>query len=421
MTEIASNNHDPRPEGIKPSAIKQEDDERISYWTLVWQQFRKNRLAVFGMICILVLVLVATYAPFLAHDKPFRITLGGQTHHPFFKSLLDRNYFENGVDLFFNLQIFLMPLLAFYLLIRSQILGHDFFKFGPSSLGFYMLLSLGVFFWCQFNPVQETYRDWKQESVEATSRGEQIDALWPMKAVSYRRPNLSGAHPQGPSSDHLLGTDKEGRDIFSRMLFGTRISLTIGIIAVSIYIFIGIVLGALAGFFGGKWDLIISRAIEIMLCFPTFFLILTLSALIENKNIFHVMFIIGLTRWPEVARLVRAEFLKLKNVDYVQAAIALGFPTPRVIFGHVLPNALGPVIVTAIFGIASSILIESSLSFLGLGDISAPSWGEILSQGRQEFKLWLILSPGLAIFFLVSIFNLVGEGLQDAMDPKLRR
>ena len=133
------------------------------------------------------------------------------------------------------------------------------------------------------------------------------------------------------------------------------------------------------------------------------------------------MLIIGLTRWPEVARLVRAEFLKLKNMDYVQAAIALGFSKPRIIFGHILPNALGPVIVTAVFGIASSILIESSLSFLGLGDVTAPSWGEILSQGRQEFKLWLILAPGFAIFLVVSVFNLVGEGLQDAMDPKQRR
>ena len=165
----------------------------------------------------------------------------------------------------------------------------------------------------------------------------------------------------------------------------------------------------------------ISRFIEIMLCFPTFFLILTLSALIHERSIFHVMLIIGLTRWPEVARLVRAEFLKLKNMDYVQAAIALGFSKPRIIFGHILPNALGPVIVTAVFGIASSILIESSLSFLGLGDVTAPSWGEILSQGRQEFKLWLILAPGFAIFLVVSVFNLVGEGLQDAMDPKQRR
>ena len=206
-----------------------------------------------------------------------------------------------------------------------------------------------------------------------------------------------------------------------RMIFGTRISLTIGLVAVGIYILIGVILGSCAGYFGGFVDLMISRLIEVMLCFPTFFLILTLSALIHERSIFHVMLIIGLTRWPEVARLVRAEFLKLKNMDYVQAAISLGFSKPRIIFGHILPNALGPVIVTAVFGIASSILIESSLSFLGLGDVTAPSWGEILSQGRQEFKLWLILAPGFAIFFVVSVFNLVGEGLQDAMDPKQRR
>lgn len=398
-----------------------EDDQKIQYWTLVWQQFRKNRLAVFGLTCIFGLLLTAIYAPFLALGKPFYVRMGAVAEYPFFYSLFDRNLFENGVDLFFNLQIFLFPMLLIWCLVRVYAAGHDFFQFGPKTILWFFAISLGVFFWCQWNPYKETYKDWVQVVEEARAQGMRVESYWPYRALSYRDTSLSSGHPQAPGERHLLGTDKEGRDIFARMLYGTRISLTIGIIAVSIYIFIGIVLGALAGFFGNRWDLVISRAIEIMLCFPTFFLILTLSALIEDKSIFHVMLIIGFTRWPEVARLVRAEFLKLKNMDYVQAAIALGFSRSRVIFYHVLPNALGPVIVTAIFGIASSILIESSLSFLGLGDLSAPSWGEILSQGRQEFKLWLILAPGMAIFFLVSVFNLVGEGLQDAMDPKLRR
>jgi len=133
------------------------------------------------------------------------------------------------------------------------------------------------------------------------------------------------------------------------------------------------------------------------------------------------MFIIGLTHWTGVARLVRAEFLKLRNMDYVQAAIALGLSKGRIMFGHVLPNAMAPVLVSATFGVAAAILTESSLSFLGLGDPSAPSWGEMLNIGRLEGKIWLILSPGIAIFFIVSVFNLVGEALRDALDPRLRQ
>jgi peptide/nickel transport system permease protein len=157
-----------------------------------------------------------------------------------------------------------------------------------------------------------------------------------------------------------------------------------------------------------------------MICFPTFFLILTLAALIEERSIFHVMVIIGVTSWTGVARLVRAEFLKHKNLEYTQAARALGIPTWRVLFVHILPNAIAPVLVSATFGIAAAILVESSLSFLGIGDLTVPSWGETLNAGRVEGKLWLIIAPGLAIFFVVTVFNLVGEGLRDALDPKLR-
>jgi peptide/nickel transport system permease protein len=219
---------------------------------------------------------------------------------------------------------------------------------------------------------------------------------------------------------HLLGTDTEGRDVLARMLYGTRVSLTIGVVAVGLYVAIGVLLGALAGYFGGTVDAVISRAIEVMICFPSFFLILTLAALIQERSIFHVMIIIGITSWTGVARLVRAEFLKHKELEYAQAALALGIPRRRIIFGHILPNAIAPVLVTATFGIASAILIESSLSFLGIGDVTAASWGETLNAGRIEQKLWLIAAPGFAIFFVVTVFNLVGEGLRDALDPRLR-
>jgi peptide/nickel transport system permease protein len=189
---------------------------------------------------------------------------------------------------------------------------------------------------------------------------------------------------------------------------------------VMIYVSIGIVLGALAGYFGGRVDNLISRLIEVVITFPTFFLILTLAALVPQRSIFHVMVIIGVTSWTGVARLIRAEFLRQKNLDYVQAALALGLDARRVIFRHILPNAIAPALVSATFGIASAILTESSLSFLGVGDTSVASWGETLNTGRLTQKLWLVLAPGCAIFFVVTVFNLVGEGVRDALDPKLR-
>jgi peptide/nickel transport system permease protein len=203
------------------------------------------------------------------------------------------------------------------------------------------------------------------------------------------------------------------------LVYGTRISLTIGVVAVSLYVALGILIGACAGYFGGRTDLVISRLIEVMICIPSFFLVLTIAALVQERSIFHVMGIIGITSWPSVARLVRAEFLKHRNLDYVQAAVALGYSRFRIMFRHILPNALAPVLVSATFGVASAVLTESSLAFLGVGDTSVSSWGQLLNAGRTEGKLWLVLAPGCAIFLLVSNFNLVGEGLRDALDPKL--
>lgn len=225
-----------------------------------------------------------------------------------------------------------------------------------------------------------------------------------------------------PSGKHWMGTDQQGRDIAARMVHGSRISLSVGIIAVGIYVAIGIFLGALAGYYGGWVDNLISRATEIMICFPTFFLILTLLAFI-GPSIYNIMIVIGLTSWTGIARLVRGEFLKLKSQEYVQAAIALGASDLRVIFRHLLPNAIAPVLVSATFGVASAILIESGLSFLGFGvPPQVPSWGSILSQSQEfmDIAWWLTLVPGLAIFVTITAYNTVGEGLRDAVDPRLK-
>ncbi len=224
-----------------------------------------------------------------------------------------------------------------------------------------------------------------------------------------------------PSETHLLGTDELGRDVFSRIIWGSRVSLKVGFVAVGIAIIIGIVIGALAGFYGGKIDAILMRFVDIMLAFPTFFLILAVIAILE-PSIFTIMVVIGITSWMDVARLVRAEFLTLKERDFVGAARAIGVTDARLIFRHILPNALSPVFVAATFGVAGAILIESGLSFLGLGvQPPDPSWGNILTAGKDNIEVawWLSLYPGLAILITVLSYNLVGEGLRDALDPRL--
>lgn len=221
---------------------------------------------------------------------------------------------------------------------------------------------------------------------------------------------------------HLLGTDLTGRDVMSRMIWGARISLSVGFVAVSIYVFIGMIVGAIAGYFGGMVDMIISRIIEIVICFPSFFLILTIIAFI-GPSIFNIMIVIGLTSWTGIARLVRGEFLKLRNQDYVIAGKALGLSNSKIIFKHILPNALTPVLVSATFGIASAILTEASLSFLGFGVREPfPSWGQMISIGQDDvFNFWwLSLIPGFAIFISVTTYNLVGDALREAIDPRLK-
>ncbi|HEU4709860.1 MAG TPA: ABC transporter permease [Methylophilaceae bacterium] len=223
-----------------------------------------------------------------------------------------------------------------------------------------------------------------------------------------------------PSSAHYMGTDGLGRDVWSRMLYGARISLLVGIVAVGIATLIGVVLGALAGFYRGWVDIFIMRMVDVMLSIPTFFLILAVIAFL-TPSIWNIMIVIGLTSWMGVTRLVRAEFLSLRNREFVMASQTLGARDFRLIFTHLLPNSLTPVIVSSVLGVASAVLVESGLSFLGLG-VQAPqaSWGNILTDGKEyiQFAWWLSLFPGLAILITVLGYNLLGEGLRDVFDPR---
>ena len=226
-----------------------------------------------------------------------------------------------------------------------------------------------------------------------------------------------------PTWNNLFGTDQLGRDVLSRMIWGARISLKVGFAATGLAIIIGAILGATAGYYGGWVDAVIMRFVDIMLCFPTFFLILAVIAFLE-PSIWNIMIIIGLTGWMGVTRLVRADFITLRERDFVKAAKTIGASDLRIIFMHILPNAMASILVAATLGIAGAILTESALSFLGIGvQPPTPSWGNILTSGYANIDIawWLSLYPGLAILTTVVGYNLLGEGIRDSLDPRLKK
>ncbi|MGA3116927.1 MAG: ABC transporter permease [Syntrophobacteraceae bacterium] len=334
-----------------------------TYWKMVGYHFKKRKLAVFGLWITIFLFFIAIFAPLLANDKPIVFYYQGNVYFPVF----------SGAD------------------------------------------KVGSFVW----------RDMKKKApfvYQHVTGKEEAIAIWPLVKYSPTEYNLLESLSP-PNARHWFGTDDNGRDVLSRMIYGAKISLKVGFVAVGIALIIGIWLGAMAGYFGGWTDIVISRAIEIMLTIPTFFLIIAIIA-VKGSSIYNIMAVIGLTGWMGIARFVRAEFLKLKQLDFIMALRALGASHKRIIFLHMLPNAMAPVLVSAVFGIAGAILTESSLSFLGFGvQPPTPSWGQILSQSRAyiEFAWWLTIFPGFAIFMSITAYNLVGEGLRDAMDPKLFR
>jgi len=243
----------------------------------------------------------------------------------------------------------------------------------------------------------------------------------PSAPVPFGPNDVDIAHRlEPPTAQHHFGTDDLGRDVLARMIHGARISLMVGFTATAISLVVGSVLGALAGYYGGAADWIVSRVIEIVLCFPFLFLVLGIVALFK-PSLYTIMIALGLTSWTTEARFVRGEFLRIRNLDFAHAARASGARDARIIFRHLLPNALAPVLVSASFGVASAILIESALSFLGFGvPLPTASWGGILAIAEEhiQYAWWLAFFPGVAIFLTVASFNIVGDRFRDAIDPR---
>ncbi|HET6402230.1 MAG TPA: ABC transporter permease [Candidatus Kapabacteria bacterium] len=360
----------PLPEEI-PSMIESDKEAKRldtrrtvtqSFWTLVRHQFKKNRIAVYAVYAVYFLFGIAILADVLANDKPI------------FAIYKETVYF---------------PVLNQY------------------------LVDLGITHWSS----DLVMADWKQLATD----GELKDAVWPPIRYSESDEDLTNTMA-APSGAHWLGTDGIGRDVLSGMIHGSRIALSIGFVSMSFAIVIGVILGAFAGFYGGWVDSAISRLIEVVLTLPTLFLIITVVAMVQQGSIWLIMVLIGLTSWPGVARFTRGEFLRIRNMEFVAAASALGFKNSRIILRHVLPNSLAPVLVTAAFGIASAILTEATLSFLGFGvPPTVVTWGSVLNESRNDIHAWwLAVFPGFAIFLAVVAYNLVGDGLRDALDPRLR-
>lgn len=231
-----------------------------------------------------------------------------------------------------------------------------------------------------------------------------------------------GTSYEKPSSEHLLGTDQSGRDVLSRIIYSSRVSLTVGVGAVLVFVVIGTLLGAVAGYFGGWIDMVVMRMTDVFMSFPYLMVILVLVS-IMGPGLFNIVFVLGALGWPPIARLVRGSILSVKEMDFVQSGIALGFSTPRILFNHILPNVLAPILVNATFGIASAIITEASLSFLGMG-VQPPtaSWGNMLTEAQSITVLstqpWLWIPAGMLIVIAVLSVNFMGDGLRDALDPR---
>jgi peptide/nickel transport system permease protein len=382
-----------------------------------------------GCLVVGLFILAAIYAPFLATEVAWWWSGPDGWSMPVLGDLFNRRSYPQYHDLLFNLLAVLLPILgAFWWLVRRRLSVAARLGWCAGILALAIVCAQVPVFARQGGGHQALWDDRPTEARTSVALAadpsavrssllapipHRWDATYPDAVM---RP--PGTVNRATGSLFSLGTDPAGHDVAARLLFGARISLTIGLVATGLSILIGTIIGAISGFMGGKVDLVLQRLVEIMMCFPTFILILVVVAM-TSRNIFIIMTVIGLTGWAGTARLVRGEFLAHAVRDYVTAARSLGLPSSRIMFRHVLPNVIAPLLISVTFGVAGAILGESGLSFIGLGDPTTASWGQVLDHGRENPAFaWLIYAPGLALFVLIMALYAVGEGLRQALDPK---
>ncbi|MDX8127217.1 ABC transporter permease [Methylomonas sp. OY6] len=378
---------------------------RESFSARIWRKTLASVGVKFGLGWVALLVFCAVFAPFLANSMPLLMSKDGVISAPVLEYL--------SVEDAWILASFFIALLVFRLNIDGgkQIL---LFLLG-SALAAVLVNSLvkppALVIYDDFRSAAYTQVDWK---IMPPVPYAPVDYLRDLGSKGLEAPFATEGHT------HLMGTEENGADVLSRMIHACRISLSIGLIASGIALAIGIVVGGLMGYFSGIVDMLGMRLVEIFEDIPTLFLLLTFVAFF-GRSLYMMMVIIGVTGWSGYARYVRQEFLKLRKQDYVQAAVASGLPLSSILFRHMLPNGVAPLLVAVSFGVAGAILSEATLSFLGLGVIDAPSWGAMLDQAVKSstFNWWMAVFPGGSIFMTVFAYNLIGEAFRDAIDPRL--
>lgn len=382
------------------SAISHE-----SFSARIWRKTLQGVGVKLGFAWIAVLVFSAVFAPFIANSMPLLMSKNGVLSAPVLQYLTVEDAWV--VVIFFiavlvyklRLKLFMRILLFLLGTVSAALIVNLYVK--PPALIIYD----------NFRSADYLNVDWR------------IMPLIPYAPTDYLR-DLGSKGLEAPMSTvgqvHLMGTEENGADVFSRMIHASRISLSIGLIASGIALIIGVVVGGLMGYFSGIVDILGMRLVEIFEDIPTLFLLLTFVAFF-GRSLYMMMVIIGVTSWSGYARYVRTEFLKLRKQDYVQAAVVSGLPLGSILFRHMLPNGVAPLLVALSFGVAGAILSEATLSFLGLGVVDAPSWGQMLDQAVKSstFNWWMAVFPGGAIFMTVFSYNLIGEAFRDAIDPKL--
>ncbi len=400
-----------------------------TYLSQVMHDTFKRYGARIGLFWVIMIFIFAVFAPFLASSHPILMkSADGELSSPLLKHLYASDVF---------LPVLVILGVVFYFMRRVKP-GLRLLMFSLSSL----IVIVASFIWVR-PPLVVVYDQYRVMSSESESAWV-VNAPIPYSPTDRLRDQPELVHPMSPGSAHWMGTERNGADVLSQMIHACRIAISIGFIATGISMVIGIMLGGLMGYFSGVVDLLGMRLVEIFSAIPVMYLLLTFAAFFPGNpslaelipghpellkpivvsRIYLMMVIIGITGWVGYARFIRAEFLKLRAQDFVQAARACGLPIHSILFRHMLPNGVAPVLVNASFGIASAILLESFLSFLGLGLVDQASWGQLLSQALGAgggFSWWIATFPGAAIFLTVFAFNLIGEAMRDAIDPHLKQ